>query len=123
MLSESVMSKTKSLVLFPTALLLAFAVFVSADLSATPTEGDATVITSIATLGSVSECVVSSFGPSGNAVSSGAAFDCSDTTLALLAQMLDEEGGTALVQCDGGQIELVAICGDVHVVTSDGSGS
>lgn len=120
------MSKTKSWFLFPTALLLAFGVFVSADLSASSNEGDASVNTSVATLGSVSECVASSFGPSGTVVSSGAMFECSDATLDYVGQMLDEEcgeeGGTAMVQCDDGQIEMVAMCGDVDVVTSDGSG-
>ena len=120
------MSKTKSWFLFPTALLLAFAVFVRADLSASPTEGDASVTPSLATFGAASECVASSFGPGAAAVSSGAAFDCSDATLGLVEQMLDEEcgeeGGTAMVQCEGGKVEMVAMCGDVDIVTTGGSG-
>jgi len=123
--SERTMSRTASLFLVPAVLLLALAASASAELPASPTEGDATVTTSTTTVAPASECVEPASAEAGETVPAGVVPGCSEAMLEIIRGMIDEqygdEGGAAIAKCTDAGGDIHIMCGDVDVVRSGGS--
>ena len=124
--SERTMSRTASLFLVPAVLLLALAASASAELPASPTEGDATVTTSTTTVAPASECVEPASAEAGETVPAGVVPACSEAMLEIIQGMVEEqcgeEGGAAIAVCTVGGADISILCGDVDVVRSGGGG-